>query len=220
MNQSIKHQPALKNSILSLIFLTSILSPGFSQSVQETKASRFPHFSVNVGIGYQWFSNLNRFGSLSIEIPIQQYQHLGFRINKVFDGNSPSFDYYNETISPGSFEIGFYGKYFLHGRFTGRKSGFFMGPDIRFGVRKYVVDFYDNTTGQVYPVKENHKTSKLMLGWGIQWHFGQHAILEIAAPIGFENIRFPARNVFGFGYDTRSHNTLVILPSLTFGIGF
>jgi hypothetical protein len=207
----------MKNSFctfLGCLFLLSF-AQGQSYSTPEPDRPR-KHLIIGGGISFQWFDNPLKLGYLQVETPIGEYQHLGIMFTKLFSGSN--YDYYNLSLEKG-FEVGINFKYFLHGRFTGRKTGFYLGPDIRFGKRTYRYNSYDFMTGGYTEVDEVLKSSKIMLAWGVQWHFGQHVIFELSVPTGYESLastsEYPSN-----GYYNSFNNTVVFLPSLTLGVAF
>ena len=206
----------MKNSILGFFLLLCFFNQASAQLIPKNAENREPRLIVGTAIGFQWFENLNRFGALHVEIPIDKYRHIGFSVSKVFTGNSSNY-YYNQSVQEGSYEVGLNSKYFLHGRFTMRKTGFYLGTDIRIGQRKYGILQYDFSTGGTVEVIEKQKTSKFMLSWGAQWRFGRHVILDLGVPLGFELFKSKSQNYSGGGY---SDSYFVLLPNMMLGIAF
>lgn len=172
-----------------------------------------PRLIVQTGLGLQWFGEVYKSSSLSIEKPFGHFWHLGIQGNLFFQKTSE--DFFSTEFEDG-FEIGGYAKHFLHGRFSGRKSGLYLGPDIRFGTRNFKVlqtDFFPPPAiPTYYYYKEN--TTKLLMRWGIQWQFG-HANLDISAPFGIELFKTSVK-VNGNYQDTQ----FVLLPTLQLGYAF
>ncbi len=207
----------MKNSLLILTVALVACNTAFAQRLPAPGEKRVPRLIVATDMGFQWFEVITRFGSLKAEYPLSAYHQVGLRLSKVFSGYSPDY-YFNETLEKGSFEVGVDAKYFPHGRFTGRKTGFYIGPDIRFGERKYSADEYNFLTGMTSQISYKHVTSKFLFSWGVQWHFGQHAVLDIGAPIGVEYYQINDRR---YNNDnSNSSKTFVMLPTIMIGFAF
>ena len=43
-----------------------------------------------------------------------------------------------QNLHPGSYEIGLFSKFFMHGRLSGRRSHLYFGPQLRFRVRRLI----------------------------------------------------------------------------------
>lgn len=204
----------MKHFFTTLLFS---LSPTLMCFAQEESVSErpLPKVIVQTGIGFQWFGENYKMYHLSAEIPYSRYWHLGIQ-SSFYLREQSSYYYTSEFL--GGYELGAYSKYFLHGRFSGRKSGLFLGPEFRYGTRKFrsSLDF----TFPPPPVPNyqyyEERVTKVMLRWGIQWQF-RHAVLELSSPIGAEFYR-PSDDAIGLGYSREAQ--FVMLPSIQLGIAF
>jgi len=210
----------MKNQLVTLLFALAAFQPVFAQSLTKPTEDRMPKLIVCADVGFQWFNVITRFSSLKIEYPVTPYRQLGIRFSKILSGHDYYYGFgYSQSLKNGSFEVGIDSKYFPHGRFTGRKTGFYIGPDLRFGVRKFSTFVYDFQTGTNIQTDFKHLTSKLMLAWGVQWHFGQHIVFDLSAPIGIEYYQTKdPRN--GNNNNTSSSRSLVMLPTIMMGFAF
>lgn len=204
----------MKHFFTTLLLSLSPTLMCFAQ--EESNLDRpLPKVIVQTGIGFQWFGENYKLYHLSAEMPYTRYWHIGVQ-SSWYLKEQPNYYYYSEFL--GGYELGAYSKYFLHGRFSGRKSGLFLGPEFRYGVRKFrtVLDnFFPLPPEPNYQYYEE-RVSKIMLRWGIQWQF-KHAVLELSAPLGAEFYR-PSDDAIGLGYS--SDFQFVMLPSLQFGVAF
>lgn len=212
----------MKNQLLGLFFTIVVLQPAFAQPKLSPAKEREPKFIVGADIGFQWFNVSSRYSSLKIEYAKSPYRHFCLHYSAILSASEDydAFDFgYSQLIDKGSFEIGLVSKYFPHGRFTGRKTGFYVAPDIRFGRRKYVSSWYDFQTGETIEVPFTHITSKLMFAWGVQWRFGKHVMLDLGAPIGIEYYQTKDPR-FADNGRTFSNRNLVMMPAIMMGYAF
>jgi hypothetical protein len=200
-------------------FLTTILAllsfHCFGQESKDPLDQRPPILILQTGIGFQWLGDSYKLYTLSVERP-KGYWHLGVQ-GTVYLNSQADYYYYSTEFLSG-FEMGGFAKYFLHGRFSGRKSGLFLGPELRFGTRKFRLTtdiFFPAPPVPTYlPYEE--RITKILLRWGIQWQFG-HASLELSAPFGVETYK-STLNISGYG---NNHETrFVMLPGLHMGYAF
>ncbi|MBC7775597.1 MAG: hypothetical protein H7246_09175 [Phycisphaerae bacterium] len=188
---------------------------GFSQDLKDPLDMPPPHVIVQTGIGLQWFGETYKLYTLSAEKPFGHFWHLGLQ-GTFYLKNDPDYFYYSSRFLDG-FEMGGFAKYFLHGRFSGRKSGLYLGPELRFGARKFQISFDNFFPPPPQPNYQTYKerVTKIMLRWGIQWQFG-HATLEVAAPFGAEF--YKPSELIGVGYSKDVQ--FVMLPTLQLGVAF
>ncbi len=196
------------------------LSPNLSclaQDLNDLLEKQSPKVILLTGVQIQWFGETYKLYNLSIEHPISKYWHLGLQ-GTFYLKNNPEYYYYSGELL-GGFEMVGHAKHFLHGRFSGRKSGLYLGPEIRFGKRNFQ-RVEDNFFFPPPPVPNfqsySERVTKILVRWGVQWQFG-HATLELAAPFGVE-FYSPTTEVLGLGYSNESQ--FVLLPSLQFGLAF
>lgn len=169
---------------------------------------------VQNGIALQWFDTQFKSFMVSVERPLNLYNHFGFQANFFFPNDQSG--YYYRSISGQTWELGVFTKCFFHGRLTGRRSKAYLGPDMRVGVRRYIA--YDPFDGS--EIERKSSTVKLMTRMGWQYHLGP-AVLEIALPIGFEVEKFSNdRRYATFYYETGDNTWFVAAPSVSLGIGF
>jgi hypothetical protein len=198
----------------NLLIITLLLCSFSSMAQEEDPLEKAPpRLIVQTGLGLQWFGEIYKSSSLSIEKPFGHFWHLGIQGNLFFQKSSE--DFFATEFNDG-FEIGGYAKHFLHGRLSGRKSGLYIGPDFRFGARNFQVlqtDFFPlPLIPTYYYYKES--TTKILMRWGIQWQFG-HANLDISAPFGIELFKTSVK-VNGNYQGTQ----FVLLPTLQLGYAF
>jgi len=175
-----------------------------------------PVVILQTGIGLQWFGETYKLYTLTAERPISPYWHLGLQ-GTFYLKNSPETFYYSSEFL-GGFELGGFAKHFLHGRFSGRKTGLYVGPEFHVGARRFQIALDNN----IFPpplVRDyqqyQERITKIMLRWGVQWQFG-HATLELAAPFGAEF--YNPSEVIGIGYSNETQ--FVFLPTLQMGVAF
>jgi hypothetical protein len=174
---------------------------------------------VQTGIALQWFNPNFRTALFSVERPRGLYQCYGVQLN--IHSPQPYYDdLYQQEMLRG-YEVGFFGKYFLHGRLTGRNSGFFLGPDFRFGKRVVRENFSNTFPPSPEEYRErDERAFKILLRWGVQWRFGRHALLELNAPLGIEHRKIARFGSFGTVSGYQTAGSLVLLPALQLGVGF
>ena len=190
-------------------FLTTL--PCFAQ-VEDPLEKRPPTVILQTGIGMQWFGETYKLSTYSVERPVGRFWHLGLHGGYYFQNQPDFFDFHQNFL--GGFEVGGFSKYFLHGRLSGHKSGFYIGPEIRVGQRRFQYsenNFFPPPPNPNY-VKYQETSVKLLFRWGLQWQFGR-AILEIFGPFGIE---INQSNHDAYYYSNES--LFVLLPSFQLGI--
>ncbi|MFN0214985.1 MAG: hypothetical protein ACKVT2_12080 [Saprospiraceae bacterium] len=203
----------MKKLILLAVLLNSVLV--FSQNRNDPPEIAAPRVIVQTGIGAQWLGQGYKFYILSVERPLNPYWYLGLQGN-FYLPNQPDYLYYFSEFL-GGFEGGFHVRYFFHGRFSGRKSGLFLGPDIRFGSRQFQISLDNVFPPPPMPNYQKYKerTTKLMLRWGMQWEFGR-ATLELSVPFGIEVNKPTPFNSAELDPRTR----VVLIPTMQLGMAF
>jgi len=204
--------------VVPALFLA--LSPTLTCLAQDLDAplkKRPPKVILLTGLQIQWSGESYKLYTLAAEHPVGNYWHLGLQ-GTFYLKNNPEYYYYSSNFL-GGFEMGGYAKHFLHGRFSGRKSGLYIGPEIRHGYRNFQqvennIFFPPPPVPSVQAYKE--RVTKLLVRWGLQWQFG-HATLELAVPFGMERYS-PTTEVIGLGYSAQSQ--FILLPTLQFGLAF
>lgn len=173
-----------------------------------------PFAIVQTGLQLQWFGESYRLFTISAERPASQHLSWGAQWAMFFKDNQ---DHHNTSRLFGGFEVGAYSKYFGRGRFTGHKSGFYVGPDIRFGIRRLGLETIVIFPPQPNPEYIKYKESfvKAMLRCGMQWRWG-HATLDLAAPLGLEFFKSSDINGQAYSGDTK----FVMVPALQMGLTF
>ena len=186
-----------------------------------------PKLIALAGLLTQWMEPSFKAASFALERPVNIYHHVGIQANVFVPGfvqnNYFSFSFPGSggvrqglALEPGSFEVGVYYKNFFHGRFTGRKSSLYFGPDLRFGWRNYTDDYVFN--GVRTPFKG--RTTKYLARLGAQHSFG-NALIEVTLPIGIEhekNTRIVTdTDPFNYYYDDLNGRRFVMLPSISLG---
>lgn len=201
-------------------------SPGKTPELVDPASLPQPKLILLAGLTTQWFSPRFKAASFALERPVNIYYHFGIQAN-VFAPGFVENNYYSFfpgsgtprqglALESGSFEVGFYYKNFFHGRFTGRKSNIHIGPDLRFGWRRYTDDYVFN--GVRTPFKG--RTTKYLVRLGVQHSIG-NALIEVNLPMGIEtekNTRTVNGNdPFSPNYDDLNGNRFVMLPSVSLG---
>ncbi len=204
----------MKHFLTCLAFLCCPTLPCFAQT--ELLAKRPAHLIVQSGIGLQYLNSNFKFFTISIERPISEHWSVGLLWNRLFPSqHQQAFSFDLPDSFTGGYEVGGFAKYYLHGRFSGRKSGLYFGPDIRFGGRKF-----KRNASRFFPSVPPFEslifsgtTTKLLMRWGYHKQL-DNAVLEIFVPIGLERYR-PDDTVFDTG-----HNRFVMIPTLQMGLAF
>jgi len=197
--------------IISLLLLLGATLPCFAQ-VAAPLEKRPPTIILQTGIGMQWFGETYKLSTFSVERPVSPYWHLGLHGGYYFQ-NQPNFFDFNQSFL-GGFEVGGFSKYFLHGRLSGHKSGFYIGPEMRVGQRRFQYsenNFFPPVPNPTF-IKYEETSVKILFRWGLQWQFGR-ANLEIFAPFGIE---INQSNLTSIYYSNES--LFVLLPSFQIGI--
>lgn len=199
---------------MKTLFYTLFLT-FFSHSWCLAQDAPPPRLIVQTGVGLQWFGETFKNATLSIERPMGAFWHLGVQGSWLFKKSSNDF-FYTYDFRNG-YEIGAYTKHFLHGRFSGRKSGLYLGPEVRVGLRRFYYINFDVFPPSPQPalVTFHQRTTKFLLRWGMQWRFGQHTSLEICAPFGMEFTRATSSSDVS-GEDSQ----FVMLPCVLLGMAF
>jgi len=192
-----------------------------AQDIPDPDAVPQPKVIALAGLTTQWFDPRFKGSSFALERPVNRYYHVGIQANFFSPGllnNNGFFSGSAQGISldPGTFEVGLYYKCFFHGRLSGRKSNIYLGPDIRFGIRKYRDDYI--FSGVQTPFKG--RTTKYLVRLGMQWKIG-NAILEVNLPMGVEAEKTdqerPSNDPFGYYYTDLNGSRFVMLPSFSLG---
>jgi len=195
--------------VCCLLLLTRL----HAQDAEDPSLRKPYHLVVQTGIALQWFDTQFKCFTLSVERPLNLYNHFGVQANFFFPNSD---DYYYRSITDKTWEAGVYAKCFFHGRLTGRRSQSYIGPDMRIGRRVYRdFNFFD---GQLREI--NTSTVKLMARVGWQYHLGP-AVFEFALPIGFEIEKYKGDAYpTSFNNDYSDRSWFVASPTLSLGIGF
>lgn len=187
-----------------------------AQDIEDPSARKPYRFVVQTGLALQWFDEQFKSFTVSVERPLNLYNHFGIQANFFFPNDDFDGFYSYRRISGKTFEAGVFAKCFFHGRLTGRRSKAYIGPDMRLGVRKYID--YEPFTGQFY--YNNAVTYKFLARIGWQYHLGT-AVFEITFPFGFENEKFKSNeNTQYYFYDVGNSTWFIAAPALSLGIGF
>ena len=189
------------------------LCPTLSCLAQEKAEDelRSPGIIVQSGLGFQWFAEPQKLFTLSVERPVWEFWHVGMLYHSYFRS---ALNYYESKKLTGGYEVGVFSKYFFHGRFSGRKTGLYIGPELRYGNRKFDFEDFNIFPVPIEPVNHHREepNSKILLRWGVQWQMG-HANLELAAPFGVEFFKTTY-----YDNSTSNETQFVLLPMLQLGI--
>lgn len=186
-----------------------------AQALAQPIEPVLPKAVVQTGIALQWFDDIYKSWVLSAEIPQSTFVSWGAQTNIFLPSYKETASFESTDFVKG-FEIGGYMKYFLHGKLSGRRSGLYLGPELRWGVREFEAVFSNvfPAPPNVEPIPYQEKAFKVLLRWGIQWQFG-HATLDISAPFGLERYK----DDFPDG-DPETASRAVMLPTLLLGYAF
>ncbi|MBC7774735.1 MAG: hypothetical protein H7246_04790 [Phycisphaerae bacterium] len=205
--------------------LTPILNC-LAQDIQDRPQNRSPKLIVQTGLGLQLRGELYKFSVLSIETPLDDFWQVGIQGSHVFpkpNNNGYSFGGSDYDKFLGGFEVGSFAKFFLHGKYSGRKSVLYCGGEIRFGAIQSGGQLYGDLFPTVYTYKTTQRTQKYLVRWGTQWRFGRYAILEVALPFGWQHSEFTSKTtengVERIPPPTRN-GKFVILPTFQLGVAF
>jgi len=181
-----------------------------------------PKVILLTGLTTQWAVPTFKAVSFGLERPINIYYHLGIQVNvfvpgfledRYYFGGFGSEQFRGTALEAGSFELGLYYKCFFHGRLSGRKSAIYIGPDLRFGVRRYSDDY--NASKEL--VSYRGLTSTFLLRLGSQYRIGK-AVIEINLPIGIKSESTNREDTGYTGYySDLSDRLFVVMPSVSLG---
>lgn len=208
--------PLNMRQLLLPLFLLLSLQRLAGQDVEDPSLRKPYNLVVQTGISLQWFETQYKAFTLSIERPLNLYNHFGVQANFFFAND---FYYYNQGVTNDSWEVAFFSKSFFRGRLTGRRSNAYIGPDMRFGRRHALY----NSGFDLNLEKRTSSTVKILVRMGWQYHLGRLAVLEFSLPIGLEWAKFRdnAPQPSGFFYYGNNRTTqFVATPLLSLGVGF
>ncbi|MEO6038888.1 MAG: hypothetical protein ABIQ93_10775 [Saprospiraceae bacterium] len=200
------------------VFLFGVFSGSTLLSAQvaaidlpDPASERQPPVIILSGIARETSDEGYRTFFLSAEHPFSPYHHVGVLYSLYLPDNTNS--YYREDLQKGSYEWGFFGKFFLHGRLSGRRSHLFFGPQMRFGLRKKI--FTEGFAGNAVTYNYRVSTTKFLFSLGGQYRLG-HAALEWSLPIGWEYARISSNRPSDNANSTQTHFSAI--PGIALGI--
>ena len=148
---------------------------------------------------------------LSTEYPFGAYHHAGVLYSIYLPDNGSG--YAHQDLQKGSYELGIFSKFFMHGRLSGRRSNLFFGPQLRFGLRKKIYTEGNASNAVTYNYRVS--TSKFLFCLGGQHQLG-HGVFEWSLPIGFEYARTSTNRPSD--YSGLSATRLCVMPAIALGI--
>ncbi len=163
-----------------------------------------PKLIVLAGIAPQLSYDYFRTFFLAAERSWGPYRHAGLQFSQYLTNNNEYYDLISTAKL--SYEVSIYSKFFMHGRLSGRRSNFYYGPQIRFGLRQLERYNYPNP-----PLNYQQHTTKFLFCLGAQYRLG-HAILDWTLPIGAEISRLRQE-----GTVHPSTTRLCVIPSIALG---
>jgi hypothetical protein len=205
----------MKNAISLFILPLFLPALFFAQTPQHIRQAQPVRVVLMTGLGYQTLTFPNRFAFFQAEVPVNDY----FRVCGRYSANflAPS-DITANFVSGSGYDVGAGLKFFAQGRFTGRKSGVFIGPELKFGVIRRTFSIFDPNTFQPSERAFSRRSWQLLFNWGTQFRFGKHTVLEIAMPFGllynYERTEMPQTDPG----DGLKQANFIILPHLALGI--
>jgi hypothetical protein len=193
-------------------------SNGWSQSAaKKQETQRRPRFCAMAGISMNTgANNVSPAFHVILERPVSDYTYLGMQYNITMRTDlDPSSDI---EISADNFELGVHVKRFFNGVWSGRRSGFFTGADIRLAARQYSYAHFGIEPLFPLPAYEYLKgTSYRFMGLaGYRYEYSR-AFVEISLPLGLETNKIDDKGYFLPSFD---ENNLVILPLFCLGYSF
>jgi|GEM_PF-3198367 len=151
--------------------------------------------------------------AISTEYKVSPFSYIGLSYNAIF----PSLGRVNLAIGKGSYEVGITGRHFLHGRMTGHRSNYFVGFDVRKGVR------FVNETLYYFPnvltEKSTQQTNKFMVKFGLEWHL-KSLVFQVNLPFGVEFVKYKVDDLDPGTTPTITDNNFTMAPGILMGFTF
>ncbi len=170
-----------------------------------------PRLIVLSGVAVQGSQRVFQTFCLSAERPLGPYQNVGLQYTSYLSQSNNIYDY--SVLREGSYEVGMFSKFFLHGRLSGRRSHLYYGPQLRFGVRKMVYD--NNYSNNDRPYNYRVTTAKALFCLGGQYTLGR-ALLEWSLPLGVEYAHSNLPTDIGY-YGDENGRYITMLPGIALG---
>lgn len=179
----------------------------------DPAAAPQPRLIVLSGIAAEGSTSVFQTFFLLAERPCGPYRHLGLQYTTYLSDSN--YGFYN-NLRKGSYELGVFSKFFLHGRLSGRRSHLYYGPQLRFGVRKLIYSNNYPSNGSLYNYRTN--TAKVLFCIGGQYTLGR-AVFEWSLPLGVEYTRSNlSANLDPYGYyGIRNGRHFTTLPGVALG---
>ncbi len=210
-----KFAPLLLTLTLCFFGRSSQLVAQIAQ-IYDYELEQRDHWIILVGVGEQInFADFIPIKSLAIsaEHKVLPFSYLGLSYNTIF----PTFGRQDLEIGKGSYEIGITGKHFLHGRLTGRRSNYFVGFEVRKGIR-----FVNETLFYfpiVYTEKSTYKTNKFLVKFGLEWHI-KSWVFQCTLPFGIESAKYRVNDLDPGTTPTITDTNFTIAPGILMGFTF
>ncbi len=211
----------MKTNFYRVLFLLCIQLCAYSSLFAQEKKVLFDpdkdrpnRLVVRAGLAYQTVYDFSS-TLIAVERPLSHYHYVGLQGNFFHPNDADNRFFGSYTLTSG-YEIGATFKYMLHGRFTGRKSGFFLGPALKIGTRNLIERFSFFPTPFPTPIDQviiNQRYTQMVFNWGKQIQYGR-AVLEVALPISYETITSTSSpRIY-------SYSNWSLLPSISLGYAF
>ncbi len=151
--------------------------------------------------------------AISAEYKVLPFSYLGLSYNALF----PTFGRTDLEIGKGSYEVGITGKHFLHGRLTGHRSNYFIGFEVRKGVRFVNETLYYFPT--VYVQKSTYQTNKFLVKFGLEWHL-KSLVFQCNLPLGIESVKYRVNDLDPGTTPNITDTNFTMAPGILIGFKF
>ncbi len=210
-----KFAPLLLTLTLCFFGRSSQLVAQIAQ-IYDYELEQRDHWIVLMGVSEQIdFADFIPIKSLAVsaEYKVLPFSYLGLSYNNIF----PTYGRQDLEIGKGSYEVGITGKHFLHGRLTGHRSNYFVGFEVRKGVR------FVNETLFYFPVvyteKSTYKTNKFLVKFGLEWHI-KSLVFQCNLPLGIESVKYRVNDLDPGTTPTITDSNFTIAPGILMGFTF
>jgi len=211
-----------------ICFIGFLCYPTLAQKDTSAAPPSYSHSRLTLMVGLQDHFSFIELRSVLIGAVIilpRGKWHLGVQAHLLPRGRVEPSSYFE--LQKGSFDLGFYGERVFNFRFFRKKLPFYIGSEVRLGVRRYWDRYVDlRTFREIYLTYPGH-TFKLLARPGIKYQW-ENAVLDILLPAGmeFERIKRPipssSENHYDYyGYFESDRPRMpVFLPSISLGYTF
>jgi hypothetical protein len=210
----------MKHKFVPLLFTLTLCFFGRSSQlvaqiaqIYDYELEHRDHWIVLMGVSDQIdFADFIPIKSLAIlaEYKVLPFSYLGLSYNHIF----PTFGRQDLEIGKGGYEVGITGKHFLHGRLTGHRSNYFVGFEVRKGVR-----FVTENFTIAYTEKSTYQTNKFLVKFGLEWHI-KSWVFQCNLPLGIESVKYRVNDLDPGTTPTITETNFIIAPGILMGFTF